>query len=69
MVSTGIFHYVTAFLVLDLVGYIFTKLDTNVLLDFLLSDSHKIGCTMPAIVEDMSFKLFEESYFRSLGLT
>ena len=44
------------FLVLDLVGYIFTKLDTNVLLDFLLSDPHKIGSTMPAVVEDMAFK-------------
>ena len=55
-------------LVLELVRDILAVLDTNILLDLLLGNSHGIGSSVPAIVKNVPFKLLAQAYFCCLEL-
>jgi hypothetical protein len=54
--------------ILELVGDVLAILDSGVLLDLLLGDSHSIGGSMTAIIENMMFELFAEPDLCGLGL-
>ncbi len=54
--------------ILELVGNVLAIIDSSVLLDLLLSDAHRIGGTVTAIIEHMMFELFTEPNLRGLGL-
>ena len=49
-------------LVFELISDILAVLDTNVLLDLLLGNSHGVGSSMPTIVKNDPFKLLAKAY-------
>jgi hypothetical protein len=53
--------------VANLVGNFLAILDTNILLDFFLGDSHGVGSVISSIIEDVALELLAESNLGGLG--
>ncbi len=51
----------------NLIGNVLTILDTNILLDFFLGDSHDVGSVISSIMEDVALELLAESNLGGLG--
>ena len=53
--------------VANLVGNVLAILDTNILLEFFLGDSHGVGSVISSILEDVALKLLAESNLGGRG--